>query len=113
MKQSDIHVDGLYLRVVRGKTHGCCVLEIKCRKDGNPMNVPNPNDPSMYQGKYWNEKIVVFRKQYGDQGIDEVTVSVFARWAEKEHKSFITREMYEGMIHPRNYGSRGCKGLPK
>ena len=113
MKQSDIHVDGLYIRVVRGKQHSRCVVSIKKRKDGNPMNVDNPDDPHLYQGKYWNQQMVAFRKHYGDKGINEVTLPVFARWAEREHKSFCTREMYEGMVQPRNYASPACSGLPK
>ncbi len=83
MKQAQIHVGGKYKRTVRGRAHIREVLQIRKRKESEPMYLENPNNPNLYQGKHWNQEMVVFRKYYGDKGIDEATLSVFARWVEE------------------------------
>lgn len=84
MKQSEICVGAKYQRIVRGRTHIREVLQIRKRKEAEKMYLENPDHPTLYQGKYWNQQMVVFQKHYGDKNVDEVILPVFARWAEKE-----------------------------
>lgn len=84
MKQAEIHVGGKYQRIVRGRVHIREVLQIQRRKESSKMYLEDPNNPNLFQGKHWNQQMVVFCKYYGGKDNGEVTLPIFARWAERE-----------------------------